>query len=208
MLNASKRYTSIEGAVTSSSVLSKSVPNITKEEEKGRIKIKNKIKNGQVVIFPTDKSGKLSIMTPETYSQAASVHTIKDKEVSWPMVAEVEKEMNYLSEQVVKILGMGETHNQVTRVRASTKGVDNQPPPTYFLVKDHKVVGPGCPLPTRPVCGAGEGPLARLHGLLSKPLTWFAAEMDSGAKCDSTEDMCRALQDVNTRIREEGCARP
>ena len=53
LLNASKRYTSIEGAVTSSSVLSKSVPNITKEEEKGRVKIKNKIKNGQMVIFPT-----------------------------------------------------------------------------------------------------------------------------------------------------------
>ena len=87
-------------------------------------------------------------------------------------------------------LKMGETHNKVGRVHQDLKSTDNSPPPAYVMFKDHKVTEEGepCP-PTRQVCGAKDGPQARLSHLLSIILTPVADKLSDevGTECSSTE---------------------
>ena len=56
--------------------------NLTEAETAGKVKLQGRIKAGEIVIFPTDKSGKLVVSTPDTYMGAARVHAARDKEVS------------------------------------------------------------------------------------------------------------------------------
>ena len=155
-------------------------------------------------MYPTDKSGKLAIMTPEVYREAAEVRTRKDIEVDYLELKKVEKESNLLMEQLSKVFKLGSQHNQTLRMKQAFRSVDNPPPATYFLIKDHKttLAGAKCP-PTRPVCGATDGPLARLQNLVSKPLQLYANEYNNGTKCDSSENLIRAILDTNKKIEKE-----
>ena len=56
--------------------------NLTEAESCGKEKLQRRIKVREIVIFPTDKSGKLVLSTPNTYMEAASVHTAGDKELA------------------------------------------------------------------------------------------------------------------------------
>ena len=55
--------------------------NLTESESKGLKKLKKRVKNGELVVVRTDKSGKFSIMSLQEYERAGLVHTSKDKEV-------------------------------------------------------------------------------------------------------------------------------
>jgi hypothetical protein len=51
--------------------------NLTKQEQAGLKSIQKRIAEGELVILPTDKSGRFAIMSMETYVAAGSVH-VKD----------------------------------------------------------------------------------------------------------------------------------
>ena len=56
--------------------------NLTEEQKKGIKSLKKKQKEGRVVIFQTDKSGKLAADSPENYAEAARPHKEKDEIVT------------------------------------------------------------------------------------------------------------------------------
>ena len=53
--------------------------NLSKEQQKGLRSLKKRQKEGEIVIFQTDKSGKMSVDTPQNYAEAAKTHIEKDK---------------------------------------------------------------------------------------------------------------------------------
>ena len=55
---------------------------LSKQQSDGLRKLKERIKNREVVVFPTDKSGRFSIDTPENYIEAGRVHTMNDETIS------------------------------------------------------------------------------------------------------------------------------
>ena len=60
--------------------------------------------------------------------------------------------------------------DQAERINEAIRSVDNAPPPTYFLVKDHKPRGADGLHPTRPVCAANEGHLRRIQMMVNMVL--------------------------------------
>ena len=68
--------------------------NLTAQEIKGKESLQKRVKRGEIVIFPTDKSGKLVVSTPSTYLEAAREHTGKDQEVYWSRLETTEREVN------------------------------------------------------------------------------------------------------------------
>ena len=55
--------------------------NLTPEEQRGLKSLKRRIKEGEIVVLPTDKSGRFAIMSMETYVKAGMVHVKDDIEV-------------------------------------------------------------------------------------------------------------------------------
>ena len=123
--------------------------------------------------------------------------------VSWQDVKTTEVLLNRHCLQIASAFKMGVNHDEVERVNSALRSTDNQPPPVYFMYKDHKPTESGepCP-PTRPVCGAKEGILARISHLVSMILTPVADSINSKIKteCSSTEEMIRGIIDANKEI--------
>ena len=143
------------------------------------------------------------ITNPEIYRYAVGKHLENDHEISWQEVKPIETLLNRHSSRLAESFSMGETHNEVGRIHQALKSTDNSPPPAYVMFKDHKATVEGEPCPsTRQVCGAKEGPQARLSHLLSLILTPVADKLSDevGTECSNTEEMVRGLQDTNTKI--------
>ena len=59
--------------------------------QRGLRKFTKRVKNKEIVIRETDKSGKLFDSSFEAYVQIEDVHTNKDKETTWSKVVESKK---------------------------------------------------------------------------------------------------------------------
>ena len=120
-----------------------------------------------MVVIPTDKSGKLKLMTKDTYREAAKEHIDKDEEVEWKQVKKTEDTANRIAKSMGRILRMGQARNQIYGMMKALITKDSAPPKVNFFIKDHKQTKEGrrCP-PTRPVCSAVEGPISRLQELV------------------------------------------
>ena len=57
--------------------------NLTGEEQRGLKSLRRRMKEGELVILPTDKSGRFAVMTMETYLRAGQVHTKGDRVIGW-----------------------------------------------------------------------------------------------------------------------------
>ena len=85
--------------------------NLTKQERKGRKKIMDRMRIQDLVVIPTDKSGKLALMTKDTYREAAKEHIDKDEEVEWKQVKRTENTANRIAMSMGRILRMGQARN-------------------------------------------------------------------------------------------------
>ena len=74
------------------------------------------------------------------------------------------------------------------------------PPTVSFMWKTHKNYD--TVPPTRPVCDASNGPIARSADLLSRILTPVMKAREYGEGCDSTEDMLATIHKTNEGLRE------
>ena len=52
--------------------------NLTRPKQAGLRELKDKIEKKEIVVFKSDKSGKLTVDTPANYSEAISTHTVND----------------------------------------------------------------------------------------------------------------------------------
>ena len=91
--------------------------NLTKNQIKGLLSLKKRIDNAEIVILPTDKTGRFAIMTRETYLQAGLKHTRGDIKVTWEVLDEAQKEINGHVAMLLKIFKVGEHWDHVDRVR-------------------------------------------------------------------------------------------
>ena len=101
------------------------------DETVGKKKLKHRIKKNENVIFPTEKSGKLTVSTPEIYKEAAKVHLNKDKGIPWKNLKPTETLVKRHVLQLVKALIMGSAHNQGDRIE-KTMRTPHHPAHTSF----------------------------------------------------------------------------
>ena len=102
--------------------------NLTKQERRGKKKIKERLKEQNLVIIPTDKSGKLTLMSKDLYREAAKEHIDKDEEVEWRQVKKTEDAANRISRSIGKIFRMGKARNQVDSMIRTLITKDRAPP--------------------------------------------------------------------------------
>ena len=153
-----------------------------------------------MVVFQSDKSGKLTADTVENYNDALRKHTENDNEINENRVKEVEREMNQQLRQFNKMFSVGKALNQEERIAGASTSTNVPPPPQYALRKDHKSVEPGqeeVGPKTRGVCGASEAPNSKFSHLLSMMINQYVDCENDENECESSEEMKAAIEEFN-----------
>ena len=177
--------------------------NISRDEKQSLKDVKKGIKEKNIVVFTTDKSGRFSVDTPENYEKAIRKHTEKDQEIKEERVKQIESKVNQHMKQINKIFNIGMNNDHQHRVAGATTSSNTPAPPMYGLRKDHKRCeddqeGP----PVRPVCGANDAPNSRLSHILSRIVNDYCEEAAIETECKSSEEMRAAFEEFN-KIDEE-----
>ena len=103
--------------------------NLTEKEARGKQKLQKRIRNGEIVIYPTDKSGKLVACLPSTYLKAGLVHTSKDEQVEWSELPKVEQLINRHMRALGRILNLGTSHpGQAQRLQGALLSEESPAP--------------------------------------------------------------------------------
>ena len=90
--------------------------NLSEDEKEGLRSLQKRMKNKEIVILKTDKSGKLVVTNREEYIKMGLEHTKKDEEVTSKEVREMEKQVNGHVFFWVKMWGSGDSHGQRDRI--------------------------------------------------------------------------------------------
>ena len=174
--------------------------NLSKQEEMGLLEVTEKIRNKEMVVFTSDKTGVFTADTVQNYGRALEEHTSGDTVISNKRVKDIEKKMNFHLKQLNKMFRVGSTWGHEARVAGAFTSTNVPPPNKYGLRKDHKTVPPeqekfGPPL--RPVAGADQAPNSRLSHFLSRTVNDYSDCENSRTKCRSCEEMRAALETFN-----------
>ena len=174
--------------------------NLSSEETRGLNSLRKRVREGDIVVLPTDKSGRFAIMSFQTYLEAGAVHTDGDREVGEEELKQNQSRLNGSVSMLLKIMRVGENINHTDRWRESTLSGGQETCPLWLLFKCHKgwSSSKGGAPPTRPVIGGNQGMNSHLSELLSWLLEPLATEMmGKSSEVNSGEDLKSSLDRLN-----------
>ena len=165
--------------------------NLTRGEIKGLKSLKKRVKNGEIAILPTDKTGLFAVMSRDTYLECGLSHTRGDVKVDWEDLKLAQSELNGHTSMMIKIFSIGRTWEHTSRVRETMLGEAMATCPLSLLYKDHKEwkrESGKCP-PTRPVAGGHLGMNLYLSEVISDLVEPLVDTYPGGREVISTEDL-------------------
>ena len=173
--------------------------NLTEPQRRGIKGLVRRVKDNELVVFQTDKSGRFSVDTPDNYRESVMPHVGDDPQVSQNDHDAIDKTLTAHGISWVRMLSAGENSRHEDRIKDNMISSNSPIPPLYGLRKDHKfhhdvVAGP----PSRPVCGADSSANFRLSHLLSLILSELWQRDQSGSVCMNTEEMMAEVTRVNS----------
>ena len=171
--------------------------NLNKKEKEGAESLKKRIRNGEIMVIPTDKSARFSVMTTNQYIQAGEVHTNKDERISWKTVKYLRNQVNSHMSWLGEIFKYSNGTNH-ERMASNLVVSDLDLPEMSLLTKDHKSwsVESGSPVPTRPIVSGNSTVNTHLSELLSELIEPVALEAD-GAEVQSSEEALSLIDTLN-----------
>ena len=177
--------------------------NLSKEEIKALKSLKERVKQGDLIICQTDKSSRFAAMTRQQYMDSGLVHTSKDKEIDWKDVRYLQSQINSHVWWISNIVGYAEK----TDPERMLKNIQNhslEVPEMALLIKDHKNhdLDSNSPVPSRPVVSGNRGVNTHLSELLSEFLEPLIPDM-GGGEVASTEEALYTITSVNEKINDK-----
>ena len=168
------RRTTVEEEVSEYTKEQSDTDDLTAAERRGVAKLRKRILDGEIVVYETDKSGKLCVATIEAYEKQGDVHAREDKIVTWEEVEDKQKEIVGHLKGLNRIFQPGMAHGEKDMERTwAAKELDSTTiPKVSLLAKDHKEEKDGVAA-TRPVCGA--------HRTANGELSEWLADICDGA---------------------------
>ena len=175
--------------------------NLSPAQRRGLASLKKRIEEGEIVVCPTDKSGKLAVMSLELYEAAGRIHTTNDIEVDFDQIKEVEKRTNGHCSMLIKIFNIGSDWLHESRHREIVINHSQEVAILAMLYKDHKGWSPnkGGHPPFRPVALANKGVNIHLSDIVSDILEPVASAMEGSNEVDSTDDMLSKSDKINSK---------
>ena len=174
--------------------------NLSKPEMRGLFQIKKRVDNGTAVVLETDKTGKLSICSIETYEELGQPHVSKDREIDQDQVDEKERYLNGHVSMLLKIFSFGKNWQHEERHRESQIKHSGFVANMSLKDKDHKILKPGQVRATRAVVSANQGIATSMSNILSEVLEPVADSLVDKTEIISTEDGISRYDDCNEKL--------
>ena len=158
--------------------------NLSSSEVKGLKSLRDRTKNGEIMVVPTDKSGRFAIMSWSTYMKAGEVHLEGDEEIGLDDLRTTQRQLNGHVSMLLKFFNCGSEWKHQQRLRESMLSDSLSVCPLWLLYKCHKgwTWKSGKPPPTRPVAGGNSGMNFPLSEIISWTLEPVASAMEGSAK--------------------------
>ena len=134
-----QRRTTLEDEIQNYNKEPRETDNLTAAERRGIAKLRKRIISGEIVVYETDKSGKLCVATVEAYEQQGEVHVKEDRVVTWEDVEDRQKEILGHLKGLNWIFQTEMSHGEKKTERTWTaKEMDSTTvPKVSLLAKDH-----------------------------------------------------------------------
>ena len=157
------------------------------------------MKDGEIVVIPSDKTGNLCVMTRCTYEKAGMKHVKNDLEVGMEELKMAQSEINGHVAMCIKMFKIGKGWGHTDRVRETMLGEGVAVCPVSLLFKDHKGWKNGSTSvpPTRHVAGGHRGMNLHLSEVLSDILEPLVGTIQEGVEVISTEDLLARVDSLN-----------
>ena len=170
--------------------------NLSKSQARGLKSLLTRVKNGEIVVTPTDKSGNFAVMSRKSYEEAGLKHVKNDVPVEWDELKRAQSELNGHVAMMAKIFEIGKAWNHQDRIRETMLGKGLSVCPVSLLLKDHKGWSPssGTVPPTRHVAGGHVGMNFHLSEINSDILEPLVENFKGGKEAISTEDMLAKVE--------------
>ena len=174
--------------------------NLSKIEKVGLSSIKKRMKNKEIIVTPTDKSGRFSIMTYNQYLEAGHLHTDKDEEMDWDGLRYLKNQVNGHMWWLSKMWSYAK-HTDPDRMLKNLTVSDIDLPEMSLLTKDHKSWSSESnkPVPTRPVMSGNCAINTHLSELISELVEPMALEFD-GSEVQSSEEILARIDQINNCV--------
>ena len=178
--------------------------NLTRGQERAMKGLKKRVEEGEIVILPTDKTGKFSVFSRECYEESGMSHTKGDIVVGWDEVKKAQREINGHVAMMIKVFKIGAAWDHTSRIRETMLGESMAVCPVSLLHKDHKVwtASDGKPPPTRHVASGNVGMGFYLSEVVSDLTEPLVSHIEGGVEVVSTEDLLAMVDRTNTRNAE------
>ena len=150
---------------------------LSSREKVGLKSIQERLKNEEIVVMESDKSGRFSIIKMEEYLAAGDKHVEADKELDEKELRAVQRKLNAACSMFVKVFKVGENTGQVDRHRGNVINHYVNPSAMKLTHKDHKMTGK---VETRRLNGPGMN--VNLSNFVAELLEPIADEMDDKAE--------------------------
>ena len=172
--------------------------NLTPEQQEGLNSLKKQIREKDIIVLNTDKSGKLCVASRDEYVKMGTIHTSKDKKIGWREIHEMEKQTNGQSIAWAKMHNTGESHGQLHRVIDSKVTRSKNLSTMYLAGKDHKKE----PGKSRPIVTGCSGNTRGLTNSVFNLLESVANTIENVFERISSEDMLLSVKESNKIILE------
>ena len=139
------------------------------------------VKECEVVVCETDKSGRLAVVSRELYDLMGDEHVKDNKIVDWADVESAQRLIKGHLRCLNNIFQPGSESQSEDRVRKAKELKSTVIPVLSLLMKDHKQTGADRVPASRPVCGASSS----IKGELSE---WVSSVLDSVCKSEDTDE--------------------
>ena len=172
--------------------------NLDHEEKLGIKRLQKRVKNGEIVVCQTDKSGRFSILTREQYVKAGEKHTSKDREVNDTESAQIERNLNGHMRWWAWMTNLGSEWKNEDRCVRNLLNHGLAVCPMTLSIKDHKSwsVESGETPPTRSVMGGNVGMNRGISEYLSIILEPVARKQ-KGMEVNSTSGFISVIEGIN-----------
>ena len=172
--------------------------NLSEEEQEGLKTLAKRIKEGEIVIMKTDKSGKFCVATREKYIELGMDHIKNDREISRDELRLMERHLNGHTAAWCIMFSTGEYHDHTSRIIKSKTTYSNNIANLYLMYKDHKIAIDK----TRPVATATTSNTTGLSNAVSDFLEACANSVRDPFEVISTEDMLHKTKQHNQYVED------
>ena len=117
--------------------------NLSPQQRLGLDQLQRRIKDQDLVVVLTDKSGKFAICSKEIYRSLGVPYVKGDREIKNKEVTKIQATLKGHSAMVDKILESGKEFRQQERIRKVHVNKTEQIAPAYVMIKDHKKIFKG-----------------------------------------------------------------